>query len=142
MTLQDYVSLFTGSSREKQRFMAISQAILQQVIDMITVIGQFQSVYSIDNAAGVQLDEFANSIGIYRSDLGESVPDGAFRQYIKGKLCLWRWDGSNGTVKVIIDEAVPNRTELDNMNGSVTISPDGDRWKSLLPVPAGISITT
>lgn len=140
MTLQDYLSLFPGASREKPRFMALAEAVLRQVMDLQAVIGQTQAAFSVEGAEGVQLDALAGALGIRRSEIGENVPDGAFRQYIGAKLALRRWDGTNGTAQAVLDEGLPGRTETDNQDGTVTVSPDGERWKGLVPVPAGIRI--
>jgi len=140
MTLQDYLSLFPGASREKPRFMALAEAVLRQVTDLQEVIGTMNGAFSFAGAEGVQLDAFAEALGIRRAELGENVPDSAFRQYIRGKLALRRWDGKNGTAQAVLDEALPGRIETDNQDGTVTVSPDGERWKGIVAVPAGVRV--
>jgi len=140
MMLQDYVALFPAASREKERFMALAEAVLRQVTDLQEVIGTMNSAFSFAGAEGLQLDAFGEALGIRRADLGEDVPDSAFRQYIRGKLVLRRWDGTNGTAQAALEEAMPGRIETDNQDGTVTVTPDGDRWKTLLPVPAGVRV--
>jgi len=140
MVLSDYLALFPGATREKARFMALAEAVLRQVTDLQEVIGTMNGAFSFAGAEGAQLDAFGEALGIRRAELGEDVPDSAFRQYIRGKLALRRWDGTNSTVKTELEEALPGRTETDNQDGTVTVTPDGDRWKTLLPVPAGITI--
>ena len=142
MMLNEYLALFPGVTREKVRFMALAEAVLRQVTDLQDVIATINSAYSVGEAAGVQLDAFAEALGIRRAELGENVPDSAFRQYIRGKLVLRRWDGTNGTAQAALDEALPGRTETDNQDGTATVSPDGERWKALVPVPAGIRINS
>jgi len=138
MALQDYISLFPGASREKSRFIALAQAVLQQVVDLQTVVGRMQAAYSINNAVGAQLDELAGAVGIQRSDVGPSVSDADFRQFILAKLALWRWDGTNGTAQATLSITLPGKTETDNQNGTVTVSPAGR--KDLIPVSAGIRV--
>ena len=140
MTFNEYLALFPGATREKPHFMALAGAVLRQVTDLLPLIARLQSGFSLPEAEGVQLDAFAGALGIRRSEIGENVPDGAFRQYIGAKLALRRWDGTNGTVQAVLDEGLPGRTETDNQDGTVTVSPDGDRWKALLPVPAGVRV--
>ena len=141
MILNEYLALFPGATREKPRFMALAEAVLRQVMDLQEVITALNSSYSLEEAAGVQLDAFAEALGIRRSEIGENVPDGAFRQYIGAKLALRRWIGTNGTAQAMLDEALPGRIETDNQDGTVTVTPDGERWKGLVPVPAGIRVT-
>ena len=138
MVLSDYLALFPGATREKERFMALAEAVLRQVMDLQDMIGTMNGAFSFAGAEGLQLDAFAGALGIRRADLGENVPDSAFRQYIRGKLALRRWIGTNGTAQAMLDEALPGRIETDNQDGTVTVTPDGDRWKTLLPVPAGV----
>ena len=138
MALQDYISLFPGSSREKERFMALAQAVLQQAVDLQTVVGRMQAAYSIDHAVGAQLDEIAGILGVLRSDVGENTSDADFRQYVLAKLALWRWDGSNGTAQAVLEETLPGRTERDNQDGTVTVTPAGR--KDLVPVSAGVRV--
>ena len=138
MDLSTYISLFPAATWEKSRFMALAEAVLRQVMDLQDVISSINSAFSFGEATGIQLDAFAEALGIYRAELGENVPDSAFRQYIRGKLALRRWDGKNSTACAVLEEALPGRTETDNQDGTVTVIPDGDRWKTLLPVPAGV----
>ena len=135
MTLQDYLALFPGNSREMPRFMALAEAVLRQVLDLQAVIADLQSAFSLAEAQGTALDAFGETLGVRREDVGQNASDAAYRRYIQSKLALWRWDGTNGTVKEILEEALPGRTETDNQDGTVTVNPQGR--KELLPVSAG-----
>ena len=131
MVLNDYLALFPGASREKPRFMALAQAVLQQVVDLMTLIESIQSGFSFATAEGTQLDAIAEAVGLSR-ELG--MTDEAFRAYLLQKLKLWSWDGTNLGVPAVLPEGV---TETDNLNGTVTVSPAGVT-PDLLPLPAGI----
>ena len=139
MTLQDYLSLFPGASREKPRFMALAEAVLRQAMDLQALTEELQSGFSFARAEGIQLDAFAEVLGIRRADVGDNVSDAAFRQYLLAKLALWRWDGTNKTVRETLEAALPGRTETDNMDGTVTLTP-GENRQELLPVPAGVRV--
>lgn len=138
MTLQDYLALFPGNSREKPRFMALVEAVLRQVLDLQAVIADLQSAFSLAEAQGTALDAFGETLGVRREDVGQNASDAAYRRYIQSKLALWRWDGTNGTVKEILEEALPGRTETDNQDGTVTVNPQGR--KELVPVSAGVRV--
>lgn len=138
MTLQDYLSLFTGASREKARFMALAEAVLRQAMDLQAVVAAMPAAFSVEEAAGIQLYALAEVLGLRRSDLGENVQDGALRQYVLSKLALWRWDGSNGTAQAVLSESLPGRREMDNQDGTVSVSPAGR--KDLVPAPAGVRV--
>ncbi len=128
----DYLQLFPGASREKARFMALAQALLQQALDLMTLIEAIQSGFSFALAEGDQLDAIAEAVGLNR---GMGMTDEAFRTYLLQKLKLWTWDGTNVNVPSVLPAGV---TETDNGNGTVTVSPVGTR-QDLLPVPAGVA---
>ena len=138
MNLSTYISLFPGASREKPHFIALAEAVLRQVMDLQALIASMQSGFSLEEAEGVQLDAFGEALGVRREDVGQNASDAAYRRYLQSKLALWRWDGTNGTVKDILEETLPGRTETDNQDGTVTVSPQGR--KELVPVSAGIRI--
>jgi len=131
MTLSDYIALFPGASREKARFVELAEAVLQQAVDLMTLIDSIQSGFSFATAEGDQLDAIAETIGLNRKS---GMTDEAFRAYLLQKLKLWTWDGTNVSVPAILPAGV---TETDNLNGTVTVSPAETR-QDLLPVPAGV----
>ena len=133
MVLNDYLALFPGASREKARFMAFAQALLQQAVDLMALIESIQSGFSFATAEGSQLDAIADAVGLSR-ELG--MTDEAFRAYLLQKLKLWTWDGTNVNAPAVLPDGV---TETDNQNGTVTVSPTGTD-KNLLPLPAGVGI--
>ena len=131
MNIEQYLALFPGTSREKARFIALAEAVLQQAVDLMTLIETIQSGFSFATAVGGQLDAIAEAIGIKRE---AGMTDEAFRDYLLQKLKLWTWDGTNAGVPAVLPAGV---TETDNRNGTVTVSPAGIR-QDLLPVPAGV----
>ena len=44
----DYISLFPGATREKQRFMALAIAVLQQVTELQAVVAQINEAFAAD----------------------------------------------------------------------------------------------
>ena len=135
MDLNDYLALFPGASREKPRFMALAQAVLQQVVDLMTLIETIQSGFSFATAVGSQLDAIAEAVGLSRE---YGMTDEDFRAYLLQKLKLWTWDGTNVNASAVLPEGV---TETDNRDGTVTVSPAGTR-QDLLPIPAGVRMIT
>lgn len=133
MNTGKYLMLFPGASREKPRFMALAEAVLHQVVDLMNLIESIQSGFSFASAEGNQLDAIAEAVGLSRES---GMTDDAFRAYLLQKLKLWTWDGTNISVPAVLPEGV---TETDNRNGTVTVSPAGTN-KELLPLPAGVGI--
>lgn len=143
MNLPDYLALFPGASRGKQRFMALAEAILKQVTDLQEVAGQLQSAFSLDRAEGVQLDWLGASFGLSREDTadGAAAEDEVFRQYIRDKIALWQWDGTNEDAAAMLAAALPGSVQTDSQDGTVTVNPAGSLpagVKELFPVPAGV----
>ena len=139
----DYIALFPGSTREKQRFMAIATVVLQQVMDLQAVVGEINNVFAPESAQGVQLEALAASLGLSRLDTstGAAVTDEAFRDFIRKKLIQWGWDGTNKAVPAIVAKIQQGASQVDNMNGTVTVTGAGTQpapVKALFPVTAGI----
>ena len=141
--MEECLVLFPGSTREKQRFMAITTVVLQQVMDLQAVVGETNDAYSPASAQGSQLDVLAESLGLSRLDTsaGAAVTDEFFRDFIQKKLIQWGWDGTNKAVPAIVAKIQQGASQVDNMNGTVTVTGAGTQpapVKALFPVTAGI----
>ena len=146
MTINDYLALFPGSTREKHRFMSLATVVLQQVMDLQTVIGQINGAFVPESAQGSQLDALAESLGLSRLDTsaGAAVTDAAFRDFIRKKLIQWSWDGTNKAVPAIVAKIQQGAIQTDNMNGTVTVTGAGTQpaaVKALFPITAGVRTT-
>ena len=142
----DYIALFPGSTREKQRFMEMAAAVLQQVTDLQVVVGQINGAFAPESAQGVQLEALAASLGLSRLDTstGAVVTDEAFRDFIRKKLIQWSWDGTNKAVPAIVAKIQQGASQTDNMNGTVTVTGAGTQpapVKALFPMTAGVRTT-
>ena len=145
MEIGDYLALFPGSTREKQRFMAVAEAVLQQVTDLQAVVAQINEAFAPGSAEGAQLDELATSLGLSRLDTsdGAVVTDEVFRDFVLKKLIRWSWDGTNGSVPGIVTKLQPGAVETDNQDGTMTITGAGTQpgpIKGLFPVTAAIRV--
>ena len=139
----DYFDLFPGATRAKQRFMEMAAAVLQQVTDLQAVVAQINGAFAPESAQGAQLDVLAASMGLSRLDTsaGATVTDAAFRDFIQKKLIQWGWDGTNKAVPAIVAKIQQGASQVDNMNGTVTVTGAGTQpapVKALFPVTAGI----
>ena len=146
MTLADYIALFPSNSRDKEHFIQLAEAILDQVMDLQSVVGDIMRSFSPVYAEGDNLDIVGKSLGLSRMDCssGESTTDEQFRDYIQKKLILWGWDGRNCTVYPIMQKIKPGSAMMDNMNATVTITGAGSQPAALnkiFPVPARVSVT-
>lgn len=138
MNLNDYLTLFSGNLRDKERFMALAEVILTQVMDLSALVNGLQAAYSVDEAEGVHLDRLAAVSGLSRKDLGSNVSDEDFRAYLKAKFRLWTWDGTNAGVQAVLPEGA---VQTDNMDLTVVVSPAGTN-PDIIPVPAGMNVAT
>ena len=146
MTLEDYLGLFPGNTREKSRFMAVASAVLQQVVDLQAVVGELNAAFSPDSAQGAQLDALGESLGLSRLDTtaGAGATDEVFRDFIRKKLIRWGWDGTNMSVPAITEQLQAGSVEKDNLNGTVTITGAGTQpaaVKEIYPVTGGVRVT-
>ena len=96
----DYMTLFPFASRNMPRFSALAGAILSQVNDLLSVIAALPAAFSVSGAAGAQLDALGASILYPRP---EGMNDEDYRQVLRVKLALFRWDGINDTVAVEVE---------------------------------------
>ena len=128
-----YLSLFPAYTRDKPRFIALAEAVLRQVIDLMTLVPELASGFSFAHAEGVQLDALGGSVGITRQD---GWDDESYRKVLLKKLRLFTWDGTNERAFDFMEEG---ETFADNDDGTVTVRtnaplPAGE----VMPVPLGI----
>lgn len=142
--LTPYLALFSPVHQSKPRFMALDSAVLSQAADLLSL---YRSVlletFSLDIAVGAQLDALGMLAGVPRPSPETSDTD--YRLYIRAKIALHHWDGTNGSVPALLAEAFPdmNACLTDNMDGTVTASLSGSfpfPLKDVFPVPAGIRL--
>ena len=146
MTLEDYLSLFPGSTREKSRFMSLAGAVLRQVTDLQAVVWELNTAFAPASAQGVQLDALGESLGLSRLDTsaGAAATDEVYRDFIRKKLIRWGWDGTNKTVPGITEQLQAGSVENDNQNGTVTVTGAGTQpaaVKEIYPVTGGVRVT-
>ena len=146
MHLDDYLSLFPGSTRERARFMSLAGAVLQQVMDLQAVVGELNAAFAPASAEGMQLDALGESLGLSRLDTsaGAAATDELYRDFIRKKLIRWGWDGTNKTVPGITEQLQAGSVENDNRNGTVTVTGAGTQpaaVKEIYPVTGGVRVT-
>ena len=125
MDLVSYLALFPAYSRGLPRFSALAEAVLRQVTDLIALIPFLESGFSVDGAAGAQLDALGASFFTPRQ-LGWD--DETYRDVLRRKLKRACWDGRNGTVSEFLS---PGDSVADHDNWTVTV-----HTEDLLPLPA------
>ena len=137
--ISDYCTLLSAAVRELPRFSALAQAILSQAEDLIALVPVLQSAFSVDTAEGVQLDLIGETMGIPRSEAADPS-DETYRAFLKAKLILWRWDGTNESVTSLLAEAFPGQGVTLQDNGDMTVTVHNASSETLLPVPSGVAL--
>ena len=128
----DYMTLFPGYTRDKPRFAALAAAVLQQVNDLIALIPELESGFSVAHAVGAQLDALGVSLSIPRQS---GWNDETYRSILLRKLRRNQWDGLNSSAFEYVDEG---ETFTDNCNGTVTAATvEAVPAKEVMPVPMG-----
>ena len=128
----DYMTLFPGYTRDKPRFAALAAAVLQQVNELIALVPELESRFSVAHAVGEQLDALGVSLSIPRQS---GWNDETYRSILLRKLRRNQWNGLNDSAFEYIDVG---ETFTDNCNGTVTATtveavPAGE----VMPVPMG-----
>ena len=128
----DYMTLFPGYTRDKPRFAALAAAVLQQVTDLIALVPELESGFSVAQAVGEQLDALGVSLSIPRQS---GWNDETYRSILLRKLRRNQWNGLNDSAFEYVDEG---ETFTDNCNGTVTATTvEAVPAKEVMPVPMG-----
>ena len=128
----DYMTLFPGYTRDKPRFAALAAAVLQQVYDLIALVPELESGFSVAHALGIQLDVLGASVSIPRQS---GWNDETYRSILLRKLRRNQWNGLNDSAFEYVDEG---ETFTDNYNGTVTaVTVEAVPAGEVMPVPMG-----
>ena len=128
----DYMTLFPGYTRDKPRFAALAAAVLQQVYDLIALVPEMESGFSVAHAVGEQLDALGVSLSIPRQS---GWNDETYRSILLRKLRRNQWNGLNDSAFEYVDEG---ETFTDNCNGTVTaVTVEAVPAGEVMPVPMG-----
>ena len=128
----DYMTLFPGYTRDKPRFAALAAAVLQQVNDLIALVPEMESGFSVAHAVGEQLDALGVSLSIPRQS---GWNDETYRSILLRKLRRNQWNGLNDSAFEYIDAG---ETFIDNCNGTVTaVTVEAVPAGEVMPVPMG-----
>ena len=123
--------LFSPVHTLKPRFMALAAAVLGQVTDLAALFDE--AAFSFETAEGFFLDTLGEISGVKRTTPG--MTDEEFREYLRQRIALHHWDGTNGSLKETLDLGFPGAGAFikDNMDGTVTGNVD-------FPCVAGIRL--
>ena len=128
----DYMTLFPGYTRDKPHFAALAAAVLQQVNDLIALVPELESGFSVAHAVGEQLDALGVSLSIPRQS---GWNDETYRSILLRKLRRNQWNGLNDSAFEYIDAG---ETFIDNCNGTVTaVTVEAVPAGEVMPVPMG-----
>ena len=140
----NYLELLSPHQRNRPRFAALATAVLAQAEDFFALLDSLPEALSPERAVGAQLDRLGALCGVPRPAGHLSEED--YRTYLRAKIALHHWDGTNETVPEVLRAAFPDRDAAlrDNLDGTVTASLSGDPLpfplKEVFPVPAGVRL--
>ena len=102
----------------KSRFMALASAVLGQVDDLFALYDS--GAFDLETAEGFFLDTLGEISGVTRVTPG--MTDEEFREFLRQRIALHHWDGTNGSLKDTLDLGFPGAGAFikDNMDGTVT----------------------
>ena len=122
--------------------MALASAVLSQVTDMISFLESARTeVSSLSSAPGAWLDALGELLNVPRP--AGSTSDGDYRMLLTARAATNRWDGCNGSLPDLLEQAFPGRSArlTDHQDGTVSFSADGVLPfdpEEMFPIPAGI----
>ena len=129
----DYMTLFPGYTRDKPHLAALAAAVLQQVTDLIALVPELESGFSVAHAVGAQLDALGASLSIPRQN---GWNDETYRSILLRKLRRNQWNGLNDSAFEYVDEG---ETFCDNGDGTVSsVTVEAVDAGDVMPVPMGI----
>ena len=139
----NYFEYLSGFVRGLPRFAGVAEAVMKQAEELMAAVRVIPEGFSLEAAEGVQLDLIGEAMGLRREDAADES-DETYRGYIRAKLALWRWDGSNEGVEKVVEEGVPGMEIAIKDRGDLTVEVSGGieglpgRAEEVLPVPAGV----
>ncbi len=141
--VEEYTALFSPIHRGKPRWMALAEAVLSQVTDLMALVTDgFPAARLPETAEGICLDAVGALMGVARP---AGMEDEDYRFLLQAKQAAHHWDGTNGTLPEVLAAAFPGLDAriTDNQDGTVTGSLSGSSpvpMEEILPVPAGVKL--
>ena len=142
MRVERYLELLSGFVRGLPRFAGVAEAVMKQAEELMAAVRVIPEGFSLEAAEGVQLDLIGRAMGLRREDAADES-DGTYRDFIRAKLALWRWDGSNEGVGMVLEEGLPGMEVGIRDLGDMIVEVSGEveglpgNLGEVLPVPAG-----
>lgn len=145
-SIDEYLSLFSPSVRQKPRFKALARMVLDQVMEMTQLVRtDFPEAYLPETAVGEQLDALGVLMNVPRPK--PFMPDETYRFLLRARMAAHSWDGTNDTLSAVLEAAFPgkNAKMIDRLDGTVSCMldgnlPDGLSARDVFPVPAGVRV--
>ena len=124
-----------------------------------TVLEGMDLAFALETASGKQLDVVGATVGASRALPYTSsyvadgmLPDGDYRDYIRAKILLNMWDGTNGSLPQLWQTVYPSleMSYVDNQDMTMTVTIRGEVSNALseliqagmiVPRPMGVSQT-
>lgn len=157
MEVTTYLNLISAAHRNKPRYRAWLSSCLQILCDIGNCAASMQKAFSVDDAAGVQLDIVGAYVGASRTlpfqptEGSRILSDTNYRKLIRAKIAQNLWDGTNESLPYLLDTSFPELGIIikDNQDMSINAVVRGTfttrqlemlTADMLLPRPAGVSV--
>lgn len=152
-----YLNSLESQHQKAPKFMATVRALLEKVDDTDVLCRNMPRLFSLDEAAGSQLDVLGQIVGvdrriIYGVSASETLDDETYRDVIRTKIVCNQWNGSYDDFRSIWRGAIPDNltaTIRDNQDMSVDINIVGDytdlfliaiQYGDYIPKPMGVKL--
>jgi hypothetical protein len=114
-----YTSLITSEWQRSPKFMAMTVALLQPLLDLCQCLASFQAAFDLDTAEGVQLDMLGQVVGVSRTvafvpsdNVSPVLDDPTYRLLITARIAWNQFSGNIAGIQALWGQLFPSGTLL------------------------------
>lgn len=153
-----YLKLITSEHATSVNFLKYVKATLDMNSPIVDVLNGFNTLFNLDVATGVQLDDIGSLVGISRTlpidnaDIDPVLDDNAYRKVIRAKIMKNHWDGTMQGMQTILSTLYPGLPcdIIDNQDMTMTVYINDPTISAqdkallfngfILPKPSGVGV--
>ncbi len=153
-----YLKLITSEHATSVNFIKYVKATLDMSSPIVDVLNEFNTLFNLNVATGVQLDDIGSLVGISRTlpidnvDIDPVLDDITYRKVIRAKILKNHWDGTMQGMQTILSTLYPGLPcdIIDNQDMTMTVYINDPTISAqdkallfngfILPKPSGVGV--
>lgn len=153
-----YLKLITSEHATSVNFLKYVKATLDMNSPIVDVLNEFNTLFNLNVATGIQLDDIGSLVGISRTlpidnaDIDPVLNDAAYRKVIRAKILKNHWDGTMQGMQTILSTLYPGLPcdIIDNQDMTMTVYINDPTISAqdkallfngfILPKPSGVGV--